>query len=602
MAELSGFEVLALLKEIESALRGTYVNNIFSLGTSQLFRLRKQDVPDTWLVVSPKKGVWVSERVSERAETTVFTSRLRNQLERARFAGASQVDLDRVFELRFEKEEERTLLVELMPPGNIIVVDREGRILLALEEVRSPSRRVVKGERYQPPRQSRLSPTDVEAEDVKAMWGQEKTVGKAIGRHIALPRKYVSESLARLGLVDESPSSALQGREEEVVRILRGMVAEVRDNPKPSLCKAAGLEDLFVIPPREAEATIVARSMSELCDRVFLEEAASEKERPSPGEAKKKELEITISRLRVESVALTDEAAKVRSAAAKAAAGPIEEARRMLNESGVQVHRELASSSAIASTMFDQAKRLERRSVESLEAADRLEKKLTRMRVGVSPRTKPISRGKQEWFEKFRWFVTSGGKLAVGGRDAQSNSLLIKRHLEENDVVYHADLFGSPFFIIKDGRQQTEQEVFELAQATVSFSSGWKTGLGAADAYWVLKDQISASAESGEYLAKGSFVIRGKKNFVKHALLQVALGRDREGRVMAGPEPAVARACTRYVVLVPHREKSTDTAKKVIKELSVSGEPSPALDDVLRALPAGGGKIVRRKTETAGSG
>ena len=188
--------------------------------------------------------------------------------------------------------------------------------------------------------------------------------------------------------------------------------------------------------------------------------------------------------------------------------------------------------------------------------------------------------------------MSSGGRLAVGGRDAQSNTLLVKRHLGEGDVAYHADLFGSPFFVLKDGTAQSEEEVLELAQATVSFSSGWKTGLGAADAYWVNKNQVSSTTESGEYLARGSFVIRGKKNFVRHALIQVAVGIDEMGRVVAGPESAVAKSCLRYVVLIPHREKASDTAKKVLRELSEgkSEVPLPSLDDVVRALPAGGGR------------
>ena len=135
MAELSGFEVLGLLKEIGSTLRGTYVNNIYTMGASQLVRLRRPDGPDAWLVVSPKKGVWVSEKVEERGETSEFTTRLRRELERARFADASQADLDRVFELSFDGGDGRRLIVELMPPGNIIVTDANGRVVLALEEV-----------------------------------------------------------------------------------------------------------------------------------------------------------------------------------------------------------------------------------------------------------------------------------------------------------------------------------------------------------------------------------------------------------------------------------------------------------------------------------
>ncbi len=595
MAELSGFEVLALLKEIDLALRGSYVNNIYRMGTSQLFRLRKTEGPDAWLVVSPKKGVWLSEAVSEREETNEFTTKLRAEFERARFVGASQLDLDRVFELDFLGGARRRLIVELMPPGNIIVVDAEGRIVLSLVEVRSPGRRVVKGELYRPPAQSRRSPAEVGADDVRGMWGKEKTAGRAIGRHVALPRKYVSECLARLGLTDESPSASLQGREDGVVDVLRSMVEEAKLSPKPSLCRVNGVEDIYVIPPRGAEPVFSSAAVSEICDRVFLKEAGEEEAPPSAEAARKKELEVTVSRLRSEAEMLTTRAGKVRADAGVAGAGSVEEARAVLAGAGIELAREPSSPSAIASALFDYAKSLERKSEESLAAAAKLEKRLAKIGPPAPRKTTHLQRRRQEWFERFRWFVTSGGRLAVGGRDAQSNSLLIRRHLEDQDVVYHADLFGSPFFILKEGRHQSEQEALELAQATVSFSSGWKTGLGAADAYWVLKDQLSASPESGEYLAKGSFVVRGRKNFVRHALLQVAVGVDGDGRVVAGPESAVARACQRYLVLIPHREKQSDTAKKVLKELIPQDNRAANLDDFVRALPPGGGKIVRRK-------
>ena len=598
MAELSGFEVLALLKEIGVALRGTYINNIYSFGESQLFRLRKSESPDVWLVVSPKKGAWISASVSERAETTEFTTKLRGELERARFAGVEQVDLDRVFQLSFDAGEERKLILELMPPGNVIVADEEGKVLLAQEEVRSPSRRLVRGEAYQPPRQTRISPLDVSAADVARMREGESTAGRAIGRHIALPKKYVAETLARIGLKGESPASGLGGREDEVVEALQGLVREAHEDPKPCLCRTeGGEEDIFVVPPTKGELVLSAGTVSELCDRVFLREAGEVAEKPSRESEKRKEIEVTAAKLRAEASSLTERAAKVRSAASKAASSSAEDALLLLRESGARPSREPRSPSAIASALFDRAKDLERKAADALEAARRLEKRLDRIRQVEGPRAKPLPRRTREWYEKFRWFVSSGGRLAVGGRDAQSNTLLVKRHLEDDDVVYHADLFGSPFFVLKDGIRQSEEEALELAQATVSFSSGWKTGLGAADAYWVNKDQVSSSAESGEYLARGSFVIRGRKNFVRHALIQIAVGLDERGRVVSGPESAVARACARYLVLIPHREKASDTAKKVIRELSEgeSGGAAPSVDDVVRALPGGGGKIVRRK-------
>jgi predicted ribosome quality control (RQC) complex YloA/Tae2 family protein len=597
MAELSGFEVLVLVREIDSALRGTYVNNIYSIGESQLIRFRKPAGEDVWLVVSPRRGVWVSGNVSERAETTEFTTRLRAELERAKFSGASQADLDRVFEVVFQKENGRKLIVELMPPGNIIVTDATGKVLLALREVHSAARRIIRGIGYQPPPQRRRSPLDVQAEDVREMVRAETTVGKAIGKHVAMPRKYVAEALQRLSLSEETPSQALEGREAEVVDALRGIVREARESPSPYICETPTGDDIFVIPPRGLKVKEEGRSVSELCDKMLLQDMVTEGATPAPDEGKRRELEITISKLKSDEEKYRAEASKLRLAAKSAAAEPVGEALRILRDSGVRSIRELGSSASVASSLFDHAKELEGKADEASRAAIKLTRKVPQATTKAGRRTKPLSKRKQAWYEKFRWFLTSEGRMAVGGRDAQTNSVLINRHMEENDVVYHADLFGSPFFVLKGGREQEEPEVRQVAQATVAFSSAWKTGLGSADAYWVTPDQVSTAAPSGEYLPRGSFAIKGKKNFVTKNIVELAVGLDGAGRVVAGPEDAIKKQCPRYVVLKPHREKGSDTAKRVLKDLhTMYGSTSLPItvDDVLRALPAGGGKVVRR--------
>ena len=51
-------------------------------------------------------------------------------------------------------------------------------------------------------------------------------------------------------------------------------------------------------------------------------------------------------------------------------------------------------------------------------------------------------------------------------------------------------------------------------------------------------------------------------------------------------------------MIIPSREKASDTAKKVLFELKkLYGEGSGAVDvdDVMRALPSGGGKVVRKR-------
>ena len=593
MAELSGFEVLVLAKEIDLALRGSYVNNIYTGGRSQIIRFRRPGGEDVWLVASPKKGAWISSSVSRREETSPFTSKLRSELERARFGGSSQVDLDRVFVFDFEGTERRRLIVELMPPGNIVVVDQEGKVALAQTEVRAKSRTVTRGAPYTPPSQVRASPLDVGPSDLKEMLASEPTLGRALGRHVALPRKYVAEALRRLKTDESASAGAFVGREGEVAEALRGMILEARDSPRPCVCPTPDGDEVFSFPPRGLNPSVEAKTMSEICDSLFLKEATEAAVEPGPEESKRLDLLATAAKLRRESDSLLEEAAKSRVAAETARSSTVEGAVKLMEGSGLRGARRPASPAAAASALFDRAKQLEAKSSQSLEAAAKLEKKASRAVPMKRPTAKPLSRARGEWYEKFRWFVTTGGKLAVGGRDAQTNSYLLGRHLDPKDTVYHADLFGSPFFLLKGGDGQTDEEVREVAQATVAFSSAWKTGLGSADAYWVRPDQVGSSAPSGEYLPRGSFVIRGRKNFVPKILVELAVGVDGDGRAMAGPEAAVKHRCSHYVVLRPHNEKSSETAKRVFRDLSTHPVPTLTLDGVQRALPAGGGKVIR---------
>ena len=53
----------------------------------------------------------------------------------------------------------------------------------------------------------------------------------------------------------------------------------------------------------------------------------------------------------------------------------------------------------------------------------------------------------------------------------------------------------------------------EAAIFTVCRSKAWDTKI-ISSAWWVYHDQVSKSAPTGEYLPTGSFMIRGKRNFV----------------------------------------------------------------------------------------
>jgi len=85
---------------------------------------------------------------------------------------------------------------------------------------------------------------------------------------------------------------------------------------------------------------------------------------------------------------------------------------------------------------------------ENLKKLEELEHKRDKITAEKSKQEK-LKERKAEWYEKFRWFMSSEGFLVLGGRDATSNEIVIKKHTEQNDLVFHTDMAGSPFFVVK---------------------------------------------------------------------------------------------------------------------------------------------------------
>jgi len=188
---------------------------------------------------------------------------------------------------------------------------------------------------------------------------------------------------------------------------------------------------------------------------------------------------------------------------------------------------------------------------------------------------------KEEWFEKFRWFFSSEGFLIIGGRDATTNEIIIKKHTDKEDVVFHTDMAGSPFFVIKTaGKQPGQATLQEVANATLCFSRAWKLGLISTPTFWVTPEQVSKEANTGEFVPKGAFIIRGKTNYIS-PMPDCAVGLTDDGKIMCAPLSAIKVHCKKFLVLVQGKEKPSDAAKLVRKKLG--GE----LDEIIKALPSG---------------
>lgn len=212
------------------------------------------------------------------------------------------------------------------------------------------------------------------------------------------------------------------------------------------------------------------------------------------------------------------------------------------------------------------------------------------------------------WYDRFRWFHTSDDFLVIGGRNADQNEELVKKYMNSNDLFFHSQAHGGPVTILKAaGPSEAARDVEipdrsreEAAQFAVSYSSVWKDGRFAGDAYEVTPDQVSKTPESGEYIEKGGFVIRGDRTYHRNVSAEVAVGIQCEPltRVIGGPVDTIRQIAATTIHLRPGKYAQNDAAKRCYREFRsrftdesfVRKVASP--DKIAEFLPGGGSEMT----------
>ena len=206
--------------------------------------------------------------------------------------------------------------------------------------------------------------------------------------------------------------------------------------------------------------------------------------------------------------------------------------------------------------------------------------------LAVSSKESPKMKRKKEWFEKHKWFYTSGGRLAVAGRDAKQNDMLVGKTMADGDLFFHADIQGAPATILVGGKAASEQEKKEAAQFAASHSSAWKVGAAAVDVYAVEKRQLSKHAQGG-FVGAGGFAIEGEREWFRATPLGLAVG-VKDGIAVCLPLCHSDSQKMGALLSLGNFEKG-QAAKKIAALLKCNP------DEILLALPSGKFSIKERK-------
>lgn len=654
--ELSGLELHCLIEDINQKLnQGYYVGSISSISRNSFsLKMRHPSLSDVILILSTT-GIWITKMNFRTFEDSPITSSMKSEIERAKFESIEQIGDERVAYLKFRHLDGRLriLVAEFFRKGNVIVCDENNVILTILNPVEVRHRILRTGMTYQSPPPRGINIFDLSIGDLLELRDKEIDpdieVEKWFGRNISLSKKYIEEVITRARMKHRKLSDTTRGDIEVVFELTRKLVFDVCDTSthKPLVVLDNAGRPINVIPFRlesitEGAAFVPHETLMEAVDSVFsevlIEEGSSthtvvldnkiavlehDYNQQNQAESEVIAKSNAIRKLAQELITLPNAVTDIQD---KSLSSVLEKNSSKIVTIAGKKFLEIVDESIpfesrlprISSLLFDRAKELERgcqsiriaksKLVEQMEdlrrRADLLQKK-----VAVKPQVE------KEWFERYRWFIGSEGLLCIGGRDASSNSAIIRKHLTDQDLVFHAEVHGSPFFVIKNvpsnDAEQLKTSLLEAAQATVSFSRAWKDGLSVADAYWVIPDQVKKGAPTGQFLPKGSFVIQGKRNFVKGVEIRLALGviiLEKKYALMCGPQEAVKKKSIAYCVLLPGGNDPTNVAKKFKQELvrvcsDISEEfkelleylKSISIDEIVKTIPHGQSKILITK-------
>jgi len=649
MKTMSNVDVFAVTSELNEMLRGARVDKAYQpLRDTVIIRFH---VPGEGRVdVVMQAGVRIHRTNYPPQNPKVppsFPMLLRKHLRGGVVREVRQHDFDRIVEIIVEKDQEYTLMVELFAKGNIILLNQEREIILPLKRKTWSDRRIASREIYEYPPSRGINPLDhdpSELEDILMNSGADLIRTLASNGFGGL---YAEEIVLRAGIDKNTPCSNLtpddirkiEAAIYETFKPLRELdlkphiIGDGEDVLPIELRVYSGRERKYFESFNDAADEFFSSIFREEIRRAHEEEWEREVDRfrkrlriqRETLEKFKKTIEVSTRRgdLLYANYSLVEEVlATIRRAREKYSwdeikniiadarkrglpeAGNITEIDRMgnitifLDGEPVRIDSKLGVPEN-AEVYYEKAKKAKRKIKGVMTAIEKTEKEIERiekkrddaLRNIMVPRRR-VKR-KLRWFEKFRWFVSSDGFLVIGGRDAGTNEMVVKKHMEPRDIYLHSDIHGAPSVVIKtEGRDVPETTIQEAAVFAASFSSAWTRGFTSLDVYWVHPEQVSKTPRSGEFVARGAFIIRGSRNYLRGVPLKIAIGVvDYEGeRVMSGPPSAVKRMTEKFVTVKPGYTKKEALAKAI--KSRVDDENLFPLEDFIRNLPPGKGDIV----------
>ena len=651
MKAMSNVDIFTISDELNNLLTGARVDKSFQPSKDiVVMRFHVAGTGRVDLVMQCGSRIHTSKYPLENpTNPPTFPMLLRKRVKGAHVESVTQHNFDRVVEIKVKKDKYYTIVVELFDKGNIILLDEDNNIILPLKRKHWSTRDISSKKEYIFPEERGINPIKVSEGEFKNIFIQnESDVVRtlAVNGFGSLYAEEIIQRANKYAQIDKNTQN--NDLTEEQISALYKSLKELFDilkneEYKPQIVKDGRREDVLPLDLVKYEGfeKTYYENFNEACDEFYSKRVNNDikdiKEKAWNKKVNKFEKRLRLQEETLDNFNKTIETSQhkgeliysnytgienlinvVNSAISKeysfkeigkilkkAKKDGMDEAQifESIDKMGVLTLNIDNTSILIdpklsipenAESYYEKAKKAKKKTKGALIAIENTKKQLEEIKskkeLAMENISIPKKREKKnlKWYEKLRWFVTSDNTLVVGGRDAGTNEAIVKKYLDNNDIYLHADIHGASSTAIKlEGKSLNDTILKESGEFAASFSSAWSKGFTTQDVFWVHPDQVSKTPEAGEFLAKGSFVIRGNRNFIRSARVKIAIGIvNYEGkRIMAGPVDALEAHCENYVVLKPGYTKKEAIAKKILHK--INEEDLITLDDIIRVLPSG---------------
>jgi len=582
-------DIYAWLQENREKIEGGFIKKIYQLDeNSFLIKIYREGTQN--LYINLKGWIYFGEKETP-LEPSMFVMFLRKRFSGKKIIKVEQVNFDRI--VKFIMGDGYELIFELFSEGNVIVV-KDSIIERAYHEREWRHRAILRGEPYELPPQ-RYHPL----KDLDKLCDVINSSRYDVVRALALEfnmGKYAEEICLRAGVEKNR-----KGIGEEGCRRLQEAIKEIFQFSGGYI-----YEDFFSpFPLKNRDALYVMDSFNEALKKYDVKKVEVEDEEIKRIRRRIEEQKKLLQRFEDEEIKarkigdiIYEHFQEVSELLEKAKRGEVDYDRRRkilkvrLNGENIEldVNKSVGEN---ASSYYEKAKKMREKVKGAMEAIKKSERELEERKKKRKREEKKKVRRRRFWFEKYRWFITSEDIVVIAGRDAKTNEEVVKKHLGNGDLYMHADIHGAPSVVIKvEGREVGEESLFEAAQFAVSMSKAWNAGFGNLSAYWVYPSQVSKMGESGEYVARGSWVVHGKRNYIHHVPLKLGIGEiEYQGTrlVMCGAVNSILSRCDRYIIIEPGDIKKNDFAKEIAGIFNIP------VEEALKILPPGSVRITEKR-------